>query len=647
MRALLFRKVSVGAVVAAAGLTACGTAPPAPTAAPPAAIASAAPTAAATNAPDAGPPVPIPVTADDPTWGSAEAPVTIVLLSDFQCPFCDRARSTLEELKEAYGPDKLRVVWKDQPLSFHKDAEPAARAAAAVFALEGNDGFWRTHHALFNRQATLADATSQVLERARAAHGDLAPALARADRKLEGDKALALATHNTGTPGLFINGLHISGAQPFEKLQSVIDEQLQKAAALVKQGVPAGKVYGELTRAQLRTDEAKPDRLDFGSTQEAITRKLPVGKSPVRGPADALVTLVLLTDLSCSSCRIYATTTAEVMAARKDKVRLVIKYSRAYRETQDSALHVAIEARAKKGDAAFWKVFDALQGEASLDDAALERAAKAAGLPAKAALDAAHDDKHKAIIDADEEALDEAGAGWTPSLYLNGRSVSAYSAGVLARAVDEEIAAAEKVVAAGTPRAKLYEKLLESATPAPEPEKSAAPAPAKDTPGHGPAGSKALLQIFGNFESQATDRLFGMAVEMEKEFPGKVRVVFHHLPLAVQPGSPLAAEAANEAFAQKGDEGFWSMAKLLFAGRPRIDGFEKPALLRYGAQAGLDAQKLGAALDQRTHGPEVAAESALARRAGIRAPTMLLNDMVLAGPAPRLRRFLRKLLAAK
>ena len=89
------------------------------------------------------------------------------------------------------------------------------------------------------------------------------------------------------------------------------------------------------------------------------------------------------------------------------------------------------------------------------------------------------------------------------------------------------------------------------------------------------------------------------------------------------------------------------MAKLLFGGRSRIDGFEKAALLRYGTQAGLDAQKLGSALDQRTHAAEVTAESAFAKRAGIRAPTMILNDMVLAGPAPRLRRFIRKLLTAK
>ncbi len=647
MRALLFRKIGVGVFAAALSVTACGTAPPGEPATPPPALTTTAPSDTATSTPAAELPVPVPITAEDPSWGSADAPVTIVELSDFQCPFCDRARATLEELKEAYGPEKLRVVWKNEPLSFHKDAEPAARAAAAVFALDGNDAFWLAHHALFNRQATLADATSQILERARVAHGDLVPALAKADRKLEGDMALAVATHNTGTPGFFINGIHISGAQPFEKLKGVIDEQLQKAAALVQKGVPAGRVYAELSRAQYRTDEAKPDRLDFGSTREAITLKLPVGKSPVRGPAEALATLVLLTDLACSSCRIYAKSTAEVMASRKDKVRLVIKYNRAIRDTADSALHVAIEARAKKGDAGFWKAFDALQGEAGLDDAALERAAKAAGLPAKAALDAAHDHKHKAIIDADEEALDEAGASWTPSLYLNGRSVSAYSAGVLARAVDEEIAEAEKVVAAGTPRAKVYDKLLEAAKPPSEPEKSAVPAPPKDAPGHGPAGSKAVLQIFGNFESSATDRLFSMALDMERDFPGKLRVVFRHLPLAIQPGSPLAAEAANEALAQKGEDGFWSMAKLLFGGRSRIDGFEKAALLRYGTQAGLDAQKLGSALDQRTHAAEVTAESAFAKRAGIRAPTMILNDMVLAGPAPRLRRFIRKLLTAK
>src|SRR5262249_54054533 len=58
----------------------------------------------------------VPIEADDATWGSRLAPVTIVEFSDFQCPFCSKASATIEEVKRSYGPDKLRVVFKHYPL---------------------------------------------------------------------------------------------------------------------------------------------------------------------------------------------------------------------------------------------------------------------------------------------------------------------------------------------------------------------------------------------------------------------------------------------------------------------------------------------------------------------------------------------------
>ncbi len=52
----------------------------------------------------------IPVSAEDPTWGNADAPVTIVEISDFECPFCSRVLPTLKKIKADYGPDKVHVV---------------------------------------------------------------------------------------------------------------------------------------------------------------------------------------------------------------------------------------------------------------------------------------------------------------------------------------------------------------------------------------------------------------------------------------------------------------------------------------------------------------------------------------------------------
>jgi len=84
---------------------------------------------------------PVPVTAKDPFWGRADAPVTVVELSDFECPFCSRVGPTMDQIRKNYGPEKVRIVWKNSPLPFHKEARPAADAAMTVFALGGNDAF--------------------------------------------------------------------------------------------------------------------------------------------------------------------------------------------------------------------------------------------------------------------------------------------------------------------------------------------------------------------------------------------------------------------------------------------------------------------------------------------------------------------------
>ncbi len=98
---------------------------------------------------------PIPVASDDPMWGKRDAPVTMVVFSDFECPFCSRIEGTIDQVKQQYGPDKVRVLWKNQPLPFHKAARPAAVAAATVHALAGNEAFWKFHKSAFANQKAL------------------------------------------------------------------------------------------------------------------------------------------------------------------------------------------------------------------------------------------------------------------------------------------------------------------------------------------------------------------------------------------------------------------------------------------------------------------------------------------------------------
>jgi len=99
---------------------------------------------------------PVPVSSADPTWGDRTAPVTLVVFGDLQDPFCARLQPTIDSLKTLYGPSTLRVVFKNDPLSFHANAKPAAEAAMGVFALKGSDAFWHFQERAFANQRSFS-----------------------------------------------------------------------------------------------------------------------------------------------------------------------------------------------------------------------------------------------------------------------------------------------------------------------------------------------------------------------------------------------------------------------------------------------------------------------------------------------------------
>jgi protein-disulfide isomerase len=162
---------------------------------------------------------------DDPVRGSAKAPVTIVVFSDFQCPFCSRVEPTLDEAQRTYG-DKLRIVWKHQPLPMHPNALPAARAAEAA---REQGKFWPMHDRLFAAQRELSPETYERIAK------DLGLDLRRYNdslkaakglSRIEEDQRLASRVGANGTPTMFVNGEKVEGAVPFATLKAVIDRKL-------------------------------------------------------------------------------------------------------------------------------------------------------------------------------------------------------------------------------------------------------------------------------------------------------------------------------------------------------------------------------------------------------------------------------------
>jgi protein-disulfide isomerase len=181
---------------------------------------------------------------DGQAIGPDTALVTIVTFSDFQCPFCKRVGPTIESLRKEYGAD-LRYVFKHNALGFHKDARPAAIAAEAA----GEQGkFWEMHDKLFENQRDLTEAN--FIAWARELGLDVKRFERDLDRATLADRVdqhqrQANALGARGTPAFFVNGRHLSGAQPIESFRALIDEEKKKAEAKVAAGTPRSSVYAE------------------------------------------------------------------------------------------------------------------------------------------------------------------------------------------------------------------------------------------------------------------------------------------------------------------------------------------------------------------------------------------------------------------
>lgn len=585
---------------------------------------------------------PISVSAADPSIGKKTALVTIVQFADFQCPFCRKAAGTMTELRKFYG-DRLRIVWKNYPLPFHKEAQPAAETAMALFESGGDAYFWGYHDAIFGSSGELSAALYEdALKRTPMTRADVDRIRQKgsAAKKVEADVALAKRLGVTGTPAFFINGVYLSGAQSIDKFQAVIDAELIKAKELLTAGVPQVHLYDTAASKNFVKPEnrPKPPSASKPAEDDKTVHLVPVGTSPVRGKASALVTLVVFSDFQCPFCIRAVKTTNDIEKQYGDKIRLVFKHNPLpFHPRAEPAAELAIEARLQKGDAGFWKAHDLLwDANGKLAEEELADIAKTAGLRAPAVAKAIETKKHKAVIEADQDLADDLGAHGTPTFFINGRRlVGAQPIEKFQAIIDEEIAKAQALVAGGLPANKVYDAIQKNAVQPKPPEKKTVPAPTRANPSKGAAGAKVTIQVFSDFQCPYCKRVEPTIASILEAYPGKVRVIWRNTPLPFHKDAALAAEAAVEAFRQKGDAGFWKMHGLLFEGQANPGGLERPALEKHAAAVGLDMAKFTSALDSGAHKAEVEQDISIAKAAGISGtPAFVINGYFISGAQP-------------
>jgi len=359
---------------------------------------------------------------DAPSRGGTEPLVTMVMFFEFECPFSDRARATVEELLREYGDD-LRLVVRHRPLDFHTRSEPAAIAAEAA---RRQDAFWPYFDLLFDRgRHNLSD--EELVQAARLAgldverfRRDVASDAVRAAVARDVELADRLAAR--GTPHFFINGIRLRGAQPAPVIRAAIDRQLVIAQELVASGVPRSEIYDTLQREAIRGPAPMLEDVRAVRTvaphrhQETPRFDIAIEGAPALGPADAPVTIVEFSDFTCGYCGRFhgALMDLVVSDAMQGRVRVVFKHF----PRTDPELAVASMAAHEQGK--FWEFAHVVFSQGARSEEAILAIARGLDLDLEQFnADRAREDL-RARVAADREEGTRLGVRGTPTWYVNG-----------------------------------------------------------------------------------------------------------------------------------------------------------------------------------------------------------------------------------
>jgi protein-disulfide isomerase len=411
---------------------------------------------------------------DSPAKGPADALVTIVESSDFECPFCKRVTPTMKQIEETYA-GKVRFVFKHNPLAFHPKALPAAIAAEEARAQGGAGKFWAMHDRLFESAPSLDRA---ALEKAAQDLGLDMVAFRKAldekrhEARIQRDQALVTSVGAGGTPTFFVNGRKIAGAMPFEVFKATIDEEIRKAEDVVRSGVPAKELYARIIEKGATAPAMLPAAAPApGAPPPAPAPPAPapgaakVGfrpDDPSRGARDATVTVVLFSDFQCPFCSRVEPTLAQLQKEYPKDVRVVWKHQPLPFHPQ--AMPAALASEAAREQGRFWEMHERLfKNQGSLGPSQYEQWAKEIGLEPRKFQASLASEKAKARIQEDSQLGNSVGANGTPTAFVNCRQVvGAVPYEAFKRVVDEEIAKAAELRKSGVKLdAAFYERVCD------------------------------------------------------------------------------------------------------------------------------------------------------------------------------------------
>lgn len=390
---------------------------------------------------------PVPV-GDSPTRGPRDAPVTVVMFTDLECPYCAQMHETWASIMNE-RPDDVRLVFKHTPLTFHPNAVPAALGALAA---REQGKFWPFVDRLYSHQDALdqeslighAEKLGLDLEQFQNDFGSQSHIAA-----VEADLGLAGQVGVEGTPTVFVNGVRVVGVYPEDALHALVDQQKALVQRLREAGVDAEDLYWRMVATQYKQSEQPTARQPEPEPPmpEDVVAYVPTDGAPTRGAAatDALVTIVEFSDFQCPYCAAAHDAIEPILAKNKAHTRFAYRHYPLPNHPQAGPAAIASLVAQEAGK--FWEYHDRLfAGQNDLSEKALLDHAREVGVDPEAISTALEDEKREMRIVEDQKLGFEIGVQGTPTFFVNGIMVMGLqSPDAFQQLIDEQRELAERV----------------------------------------------------------------------------------------------------------------------------------------------------------------------------------------------------------
>ncbi|MGI6395397.1 MAG: DsbA family protein [bacterium] len=532
--------------------------------------------------------------------GPEDAPVTVINFSDFQCPFSKKSVELMSKMMKNYD-GKIKYVFKHFPLGFHKFAKPAALASIAA---QKQGKFWEYYAKLFDelknineenlvKWASELNLDMEQFEKDRNSE--------KAGKILQDDISQGMNFGVRGTPTLFINGKRIVGANN-TKIEELIISQIAEGEKLKAKGMK--DVYSEI----VKNGESRyiPPKREPAKVPSDIYKIEIPEHSPIWGLDDADVTIVLFDDFECPFCSRLHAVYEQIKKEYEGKIK--IAFINLPLRFHKKATPAALAALAAHKQEKFWEMYDSLFKKQKEWNAApdlprwLEDEARLLELDTDKFLKDFQSAQLAKIIKDDLALANKLSIRGTPASFINGRFVNgALPFETFKQVIDEELEKVKPLREKGLKGSELYYELIKDGK-----EGISRVAKEKDDEnekvyeisltGKEPVKGKKNAQItiveFSEFQCPFCRRGAATVEEIVKDYKGKVKLVFKHMPLAFHKEARPAAKFSIAVKSVYGDEKFFAIGEMLFDRQSdwKVDSMKK--FKSYTKELKMDWEKI-------------------------------------------------------